>query len=174
MTSLSSYVSEKGFMWREIITAKAWSQPPTPQWLERHTVSLSLLRPGVKHTWREDKFNLPALCSSGVGWLVRAQGLPASRHPTSKCSMQQGAEGHSLVHLLAHVSPGTVWILCAPSTSRQWLRWRANWFGKNLATISTFFRGFCCFLAEYIVEQMIPSTEETEFSWIHMSGNSNL
>jgi len=70
MTSLSSYVSEKGFMWTEIITAKAWSQPPTPQQLERHSVSLSLLRPGVKHTWVEDKFDLPGLWSSGVGWPV--------------------------------------------------------------------------------------------------------
>lgn len=46
------------------------SDTHSPHKIERHSVTLSLLRPGVKHTWREDKLDLPGLCSSGVGWPV--------------------------------------------------------------------------------------------------------
>lgn len=108
MTSLSSYVSEISFTWREIITAKAWSQPPIPQQLERHSVNLSLLRPGVKtHMGRRQVWS-PRLLQLRCRLASSAQGPPAGPYPKGKYSTKQGPAGQHLAHPLPDVSPGTV------------------------------------------------------------------
>lgn len=142
ITSWSSYVSEEGVMQREMITAKAWSQPPTLQHLERHSVGLSLLRPGVKHKWGEDKFGLP-----GAGWPVELS-VHQIAHILKPNAPYRACKDHT--QLTPWLTSFKVQLmLCALAASKPWLRCRA----------------ICLFGLGRTLPQFQPSPEVSAYLW---------
>lgn len=127
ITSWSSYGTKKHFMQREIITAKAWSQPLTLLQPERHSVSLSLPRPGAEHTWGEGNLDLPDWCEL----TPMAQCPSGGPHSKTKCSMQQGSTAFPSAHTFQHCEY-CVLLLQAETKTQNRLMWEKPGSNFNL------------------------------------------